>query len=268
MDKKTFKQLKRPDFLQEAFFAGLDWVKSRRIAALAIAAVCVLLVAAAGAWHYYAQWRSDERKTELLAIDHVFEQEEDSFAKADKNMRDTITALEKKLADTKDEKAKASLDTELAEKNRQIETFSPNHSASQVQYLEFFHKHVAKPEGWRAGLFAAKIFLEDRKQAEAVDILAKLLTQSLGVDFYQVQVRLMYISVLEDLKRYEEALLEADKLLGIASEEFKPRTLFAKGRLQFFSGMKEEAAQTFDLIISSHSASPEARQAQAVKALL
>ena len=226
------------------------------------------LLGAAGGWHYYAQWQGDTRKAELLIIDQVFAKEEETFAQVEKEQRDEIAKLEKELASSKDEKANTALRKSLAEKNEQIDTLTADHKASHSQYLEFFQKYTSKPEGWRAGLFAARIFLDEKKLTEAADILAKILSHSLGVDFYQVQVRMMYMGVLEDLKRYEEALQEAETLLRIATDEFIPRALLVKGRLQFFSGLKEEAAQTFDLIISSHGATPEARQAQAVKALL
>ncbi|MBI2602273.1 MAG: tetratricopeptide repeat protein [Deltaproteobacteria bacterium] len=238
MDKKTLKRLKRPDFLQELFFSSVEWVKDRKVVALVIMAAFLSLLGAAGGWHYYSQWQGEKRKAELLTIDQVFAKEAETFALAEKEQRDELATL------------------------------NADHKASHSQYLEFFQKYTSKPEGWRAGLFAARIFLDERKLTEAADILAKILSHSLGVDFYQVQVRLMYMGVLEDLKLYEEALQEAETLLRIATDEFIPRALLVKGRLQFFSGLKEEAAQTFDLIITSHSATPEARQAQAVKALL
>ena len=91
--------------------------------------------------------------------------------------------------------------------------------------------------------------------------------RSNGIDFYQVQVRLMYVAMLEELKKFDDAIAQLEIVQPLASEELHARILLTKARLQMEAGKNDEAKKTLDIIITTQASTPEARQAIALKAL-
>lgn len=262
MNKKTDKLLKRPDALQTWFFHALDRMKTEQKKVIAIITPVVLLIAAAGAWQYYSYLQVGKRKHELAQIEKLFKKEEREASKKKSDITDAIAKMEKEAKDKKIDN-KAQIDS----KRKEMEAIKENHTESLAKFMEFFKANEKSPEGWVAGMTAVEQLLKDKNYETSAGILSKILSHSLGIDFYQVQVRLMYIAVLEDLKKYPEALAETEKLIPLAATDLHPRIYLNKSRIELEAGKKEDANKTLDMIVSKYSGTSEARQAQAIKAL-
>ncbi len=266
--KKTDKLLKRPDAFQIFFFRILDWFKSQRKAVVLTIIPVLVIVLAASSWQYYRYWERGQRKHQLAEIEKIYSKEEKDAQKKKRDIHNEISKLEKASKDLAKDPAKAAANkAEIEAKNKESDAIEANHKESLPKYISFFHANEKNPEGWQAGMTAVSILGKDKSYEEAAGILSKILNAALGIEFYQVQVRMMYVGILEDLKKYDEAMNEIQKLLPIVSDELKPKVLLAKARLELDSQKREEAMKTLDMILSTHSDSPEARQAIAIKAL-
>jgi len=262
-DKKTEKQLKRPDAFQTFFFHAFNLFKKEQ-KKVVLALVPVVLVIVGGlAWQYFRYSQQEKRRVQLSEIERTYSKEEKAPNKKKSDISAEIRKIEKAAKDAGKEADKALIDS----KQKEMDKIVADHKESLAQYTAFFHSNEKSPEGWKAGMAAVEILSKDKKFEEASAILNTILTNSLGVDFYQVQVRLYAIAILEDQKKYDEGLKEVEKLIPLASSEILPRVLLTKARFQMESGKKDEGLKTLDVIIASHSASPEARQAIAIKAL-
>jgi predicted negative regulator of RcsB-dependent stress response len=263
MDKKTEKLLKKPDAFQTFIFHAANWIKvQERTLILAILPISALILAGGG-WQYYRYYQRDQLKHQLAEIEKIFSKEEKEAGKLRNKIREDVQKLESEKDAAKKAANKALIDA----KNKEMENINADHKDSLAKYIAFFHAHEKDAEGWRAGLTAVSILTKAKNFEESSAILNKILQHSMGIEFYQVQVRLMYIGIMEDLKKYDEGLAEIEKLLPLASDEILPRVLLTKARFQMEAGKREEGVKTLDGIISSHSSSPEARQAIAIKAL-
>ncbi len=267
MDKKSEKQLKRPDAFQTSIFKAAKWFKSSRQQVLLVLIPMVSLILLAGGWQYYRYLDTQKRRAQLAKIHNVVSEEEKTFNKKQADLREEIRKLEAELPKDAAKDApnpkKASIDA----KKKEMEGVTLNHDKSLALYLEFFQANQKNAEGWRAGVAVANDYIAKKMLNEAVPILESILVNSLGTDFYQVQVRFMYIAVLDDLKKYQEAFAESEKLLALAPEDLQPKILLFQARLQKSLGKKEDAIKTLDLVIKNHASTPEAREALATKVL-
>jgi len=221
------------------------------------------------AFQYARHWQSVQRKDALHAIEKQFTDEENAFTKKRAGLRDELRKLENPAKDKAAGDAAPVVPdaSAVAAKKKELEAFKADHKVSLEKFVAFFKSHQGSKEGWRAGMAAVGILVKDKNLAEASDILKTLLEKSKGIDFYQVQVRLMYIGILEDLKKFEDALAQVEIVQSLASEELKPRVLLTKARIQIEVGKADEANKTLDLIMTTYASSPEARQALVLKAL-
>jgi tetratricopeptide (TPR) repeat protein len=265
MDKKTEKQLKRPDAFQKFFFHAMAWLRSQEKALIMVLIPLALLLVVGGAWQYYRYWESGQRKHQLAEIEKSFAKEEKEAAKKRSAIQDAITQMEKpsKNKDVKAEDNKALIEN----KRKEMESIEADHKDTVAKYIAFFHANEKNAEGWRAGMVAVETLVKTEKLQEASDIVSKILAHSLGIPFYQVQVRLMYVGILEDLKKYDAALTELEKVIPLAPEDLLPKVYLNRSRIELGAGKKEDAVKTLDMIVSKYANSSEARQALAIKAL-
>lgn len=262
-DKISEKILKKPDAFQVFFFRVFNWLRLQQ-QSLALATIPLILVlGGVGGWQYYNYKMTDQRRIKLAEIERVFSNEEKESNKLKTKIQEEIRKIEKAAEDAKKEADKVLIEA----KRKDIEKIAPNHKESIAQFTAFYQANEKNPEGWRAGMAVVENLVKDKKLEDASTILSTIMKHSMGIEFYQVQVRFYAIAILEDLKKYDEALSETEKLLPLASQELTPRVLITKARLQIEAGKKEDAVKTLDTIIASHSSSPEARQAIAIKAL-
>ena len=115
---------------------------------------------------------------------------------------------------------------------------------------------------------AIGIALVDKQRDTAQELLTKLLTNSTKNDFYQVQARLLYIKLLEEQGKVEQALTETEQIYRLAPDDFKPETLLIKARLLLAQQQTSAARAVCEEIIKDFADSRAATKAKAIKVLL
>lgn len=260
--KKTEKLLKRPDAFQIYFFETWDWLKKQKKSLMFTFVPVALILVGAASYQFYKRRMEVQRKHQLAVIEKAYLNEEKEFFKKKNKIFSEIETLEKIAKDQKVDNK-----TIVEMRRKELSEIKVDHAKSKADYLAFFNSNEKKVEGWRAGMFASKLLVQDKKLDEAASILGKILHHSIGIDFYQVQVRLMYIAILEDLKKFDESLAESDKLIALAPTDMHPRVYLNKARIQMEAGKKEDALKTLELLITKYSGTSESRQALVMKVL-
>ncbi len=229
-----------------------------------VMALIPMLLAGGGfvGWKYYQTSKSEALRDQVAAVEMALTKKQEEHAKKQSTLEAEVARL-KAIATPKAEET-----TALTKAQADLQALPPVASAEAVQaYSDIFAANVKSAEGWRAGLALARIFIDEKKYTEAADVLKKIVDASLGLDFYQVQVRMMYIGLLEELGRTEEAAQEASKLVTLAPKTFLPEALFLEGSLFKKLGKSEETDKAFGRILSDFADSDEARRVRAIQLL-
>ncbi len=269
--KEHVKSLKGPDQFQVRVMTWLDWA-AKNVKLLGFVVVPLALIA--GGWfgyQYLQNQRRDARLEELGKAQVVYEGEQRKAGDARLVITKKIEALDAKAKPDKDGKAPAVDPKDQAEKDaltKQAEAIKADHAESTTQFLAFYKKYETTPEGWMAGMTAARLLLEKEKLAEARPILENVMVKSTESQFYQTQARLALIGVLEEQGEYDSALTQLDGLDKVIDKDLKPKVLLARGRLQLLKNAKADAKATFTTLIETHGTSPEAQKARSIQALL
>lgn len=266
--KVNQKELKAPDQFQTRMLHVIYMLDRYKIHLILVAVAVVLVV---GGWFGFVHYQDTQAEKRLSALAEV----EDVFAKEAEVVDGKQAEISKKISELelvakkgqKDAKLDPQTEKKKAELEKEMAAIKPNHEKSLKEYQAFYEKFKNEKEGWVAGLKAASILIDMKKFEPARDLVAKIMKSSLKNPFYQVQTRMLYISIQEELGDYKSAISEADVLLGLVGDEEKPKVLLMKGRLQYFNGAKEDASSTFATIIEKHASSPEAKTAQAMQNL-
>ena len=267
MDKKTYRAMKRPDAFQKKFFRAMDWavVHKKRLGFMSVVA-STLIVASLSLW-FWERHRTQGRQAELATIDGTFSEEERIAYEQREKLQKSVTALEEEL-----KKGGPQADTgkksELEAKKKEMEELKSNHSGSIEKYLAFYQHAKGTPEGSKAALSVVQDYLKNEKFQEAAQLLQEVLTNSgHHGDFFQIQVRSLYTSVLEELGQFDAALEQVALLTKAVKSDDMARVLLVKGRLEHFAGKKEASQATFDQLLKDFATSNEATKARALKAV-
>jgi predicted negative regulator of RcsB-dependent stress response len=269
--KEHIKSLKGPDQFQVKVMSWLDWgLKNVKLLGFVVAP---LIVIAAGwfGYQYFQNKQRDARLEELGKAQIVYEGEQRKANDARQEIMKKVQELDAKAAPDKDGKTPPADPKVQAEKDaltKQAEAIKADHTASTTEFLAFYKKYDGTPEGWMAGMTAARLLLEKEKLQEARPILENVLSKSKDSPFYQTQARLALIGVLEEQGEYDAALTELDQLDKVIDKDLKPKVLLARGRLQLLKNSKDDAKATFNTLIETHGTSPEAQKARSIQALL
>jgi len=294
--KKLQKELKQPDKFQTQVFEFSDWASENKqkikMVIYPLIAVAVLIFA----FEAFKSQQTQTRRSGLAKIDMQYTSEDEAAQKKRTKIQEKITELTKKetevkLADSKNKSAKKKeekkADDKKAEDKKvavakvdlikiaadkkalqdQLKDIKSDHAKSQEMYLKYFSKYVSYAEGWSAGLKASNIQIEMKQYKEAAENVNKILKNAGELDFYNVQVRMLYVSILEELSRFDDALVELEVLVKVAKEEQQPGLLLSKGRIQILKDMKTDAYATFEGLIAKHGSSREATKAKTIMAL-
>ena len=262
VSKKKKPDLSGVDAFQLYFLHIARWTKryAKQIAVVVIPVAIVVLAVVIG--QMYLKKRKDERLVQVAQINQVYDQE----SKIATEQRDEILAQIKKLQDkeNKDENKESKL-KELEDKAKQVKA---NHDRTFEQYRNFFHSHQVTPEGWVTGMAAVSIAVEKKQYSEALQLLEELIKHSIKNDFYQAQARILFIKLLEETDKHDQALQEIKQTYSQLPDEFKPQVLLIKTRIQLVQQQNSAALATCDEIIATFATSREAEKAQSIKMLI
>lgn len=241
-------ELKGLDQFQARIFKLINWflLNKRQVAMVLLP---VVLVAAAGfAWQAIAKQAKNKRLEALAKIESVYSQENEQAYKAAEAAAQAAGKSDPLKLDSK---------------------IKPDHSGSLASYLAFAKENSDKEEGWIAGLRATAITAEqsDGSQealASALAIIEPVIARSTASSFHQVTSRMVAMSLLEDLKRYDDAAKQAETLLGLVGDDLKPKILLTKARLDVARNALDEARVALTTILEKHDTAAEAAKARAM----
>ena len=269
--KESQKGLKGPDLFQLKVYQAIDWMrKNQKKVAIIITPVLGVVIFGV-AFQFIQAHLTQSRAAALGNIDTLYAEGEEKAQKEREKLQEELQRMEGK-SEGKDEKASPASPTaspqEIEAKKKQIEDIKADQTIPLKQYQEFYTANISTPEGWRAGLSVAQEALRQKKFQDAQNLVKQILAESTGVDFYQEHVRLFYISILEELRLFDEALKECETLISLADDTLKPQALLVKGRFLLLAEKKEDALKVFDDLLTRYNSSPEAQRARAFKAVL
>lgn len=266
-DKKTRKKLMGMDSLQTGFWQLAGALSERRGVILAAIMPVILIVLGLWVWSAYQSSQNDALRDELGKIDKRVESYEQKSANLKAQLRTQIDTLKKSITTSKGDVETVANQAELIKLEAKMKSLESPPEDIMSQYEAFFAKHIEHAVGWRAGFTLARIHLNKDEFSAAEELLRKVLAHALGVDFYQIQVRSMYVAVLQELGEYAKALEEVATLSELAGEDFKPHALFTKALILQKLGKETEAQSALTQLIKDFSSSQEARQARALQHL-
>lgn len=281
VNKHQLKELKKPDAIQVKLSQILNWILGNvRYVGFAVVPVAI----GAGAFYGFRSFQDgskNKRLEELGKVQIVYENEQRKASEQRQAINAKIEALEspsavKEPAEGAAPQAAKAKDPKVSEKQatlrQELALVRADHTESVEKYLEFSKKYDSDAEGWLAGMMASQILAETGKGQEARVVLEGLLAKSKDQVFYQTQGRLFLVGLLEDAEDYDRALAELDaldKVLGaLGNEDFKPKVLLARGRIQLLKNAKDDAKKTFGTLVEAHAGSPEAQKARAYQTFL
>jgi predicted negative regulator of RcsB-dependent stress response len=282
------KQLKEPDRLQVQLTQLLAWIiKNARALVLFVGLPVAAVVGLVFGWQAYQGQKKHGRETELGGVQVVYEAENKTATDKRQELQTKIADLDAKIqkasapapaaAPKEGEPAAApapaaapdpKLLADKAALEKERDAVKADHTESAKQFMAFYEKYPTTPEGWVAGMTAARIAMEKEKYADARPTLEAILAQSKAYPFYQVQTRLVLMGLLEELGDYDKALAETEALEKAVDTELKPRVLLARGRIQLLKNAKDDAKKTFGTLIETHGSTPEAQKARSLQALI
>lgn len=271
--KEQLKSLKQPDQFQVKAMAFMDFLLKNTKVLGGVVAIVAVVMGGVYAVRGFKNKARDSRLVELGKVQLVYEGEQKKVQTEREAIQKQIEAAEagqKKIvtpADLGDPVKDPKVTATVEALTKKAEAIKGDHTESSRQFQEFYKKYDSTPEGWMAGMQAARLIIDQEKPAEAASLLESVLEKSKDNQFYQVQARLALISVLEDQGNYDKALSEVDALDKVVDKEMKPRVLLAKGRIQLLKNQKPEAKATFNSLIEQHGASPEAQKARSIESL-
>jgi len=272
--KKRAKELNAPDQFQSKAAHIMDWAILNKNQLIAAGVGLALVVMALFGYEHFKVSQKDTRIESLGAIQMIFDSET-------KTINDEADALRKTLGVTKPvgDKLSAAEKTKLEAENKKIEaenavveakieSLKPNHTASRDAFAEYAKENPSNPEGWMAGVTAANLAIDAGNTAMGKELLQLVIENSKQSEFYQAHSRLILVGLLEDEKKFDEAIKQIDELEKLVGKDLKPKVLLAKGKAQMLKKASDEANVTLSKLIKDFGSSPEAKEAKSIKALL
>lgn len=282
--KAFVKEIKGPDEYQRVASRVLNWVNKNTMVIWATIVPIVLVVVGVLIWQWYAQQQQTKLVNALGEVNISYIEETKKAQTARAKFSDKMTEIDTQIAAIETPKPKGKVDPKKPAKKHKVTTsekkkikvlkaertvqeekmnlIKADHSASLTEFLAFFDMHSETPQGWVANMQAVSIYLEQKKNNEAKELLAKLMEKSKSSVFYQTYARIIYVNLLKDGGEFDLALSETAKLEKSANDQIKALVLLGKAQILTLKGDKDEAIKVLDIIQQDHANTPEADQAK------
>ncbi len=259
--KKRQQELRSIDRFQKALIPYIRWIEQNpKILIQGAGGVLFLLLIGFGV-QYWNQKQEAQRADLLGVIDGVYDREQKKAGEAQQALAEQVKPLKDKKDPTPEESQK------IKSLEEQITQVKPDHTGSLEQYSQYFRQNPSLPEGWRAGMTAAKILIDQLSYEKATEILKEVLKASQSDSFYQAQGTYLIVSLLEELGRHDEALAQIEEIAKKTALDEVPKILYVKARLLLTGQKEKEGVQVLDTLIQDHNSSTYAQKAQALRAL-
>jgi predicted negative regulator of RcsB-dependent stress response len=281
--KQHEKELKRPDRFQDIGTHLINYVVNN-MGRVALMLSPVILIAVVGYGVYgWKNLQASKRRAELAKIFTMQMAEQEDVSKKTESMQKEIESLRntkgepEKNAATKpgdkpdDTKAKATQPSaesllKIAEIEAKIKNLKPDNGPSAQKFKEYYESNKSSAEGWTAAMSYASYLLKHNKLDEAKTIAGEVVKASISHKFFQMQSRFMMAGILIDQNQLDEALKEADTLMGIAGEEAKSMVMMLKSEILYFKKDYATARPILKEIIEKHGSTREAQLARSLLA--
>ena len=258
MSSNRKQQLYGMDAFQTTMLRLLDWCRRNagKIAFVLLPTLFVIIAVFIG--QMYLEKQKNTRLDRVAAID---QQRQQALKQAEEKRKQLQTQIDTLQQSEQDKKLTEAL-------NKQLAKIKPKQEGLFIAYHEFFKANSDNAEGWSAGINACAIATEEKRFAEAKEILQEVLRNSSSSIFYQTQGRILYVKVLEELGELDLALEEIDKGYNLVSNDYKPRLLLIKGRILIAKKQNKQATSAYERIISEFADSQEANRAKSIKMII
>lgn len=271
-NKDFYREIKGPDKLQKAAAGWLDYALQNKKLLVGLGVGFVVLSAVALGINYFQKSQAGKLREELAAIDKGFRSEAKLFQERIAKTQELVETkrtqkVDLEKAKDKNKDAIAALENDIKNLQADLEKMEPDHSKSFASFAAFYKEHPQAPEGFWAGMKYVAHLIDKDKSAEAQPILENIMKESKGYPIYQVQGNLLLLAILENEKKYDEALQLTDSATTSFPKDLQPRLLLAKGRILLAKNDKAEALKVLDTIIKDHKNAREAEMALTYKAL-
>jgi len=117
-----------------------------------------------------------------------------------------------------------------------------DHTASAQKFAEFARKNASEPLAWQAALRASALFIEQKKPAEAKDLVELVMRKTLRNNIAQARLRRTLAGIHADAGAYDKALSELDFAIKLPDNPVLEETKLLRGQVLYLAGKKEEAA--------------------------
>ena len=121
-------------------------------------------------------------------------------------------------------------------------TKEADHSASAQKFAEFARKNPTEPLAWQAALRASALFIEQKKPAEAQDLIELVMRKTLRNNVAQARLRRTLAGIHADAGAYDKALSELDFAIKLPDNPVLEETKLLRGQVLFLAGKKDEAS--------------------------
>ena len=281
--KQRLKEFRRPDVFQKQAAVWLDEAIKHKTIVLTACGLIVLLMVGLYGYSFWQSHQKDLRQGELAKIEAVYDKEMEAAGKKQSELSTEIKSIEDRLSGLKnpeklkadspdaklsaDEKAAAikDLTAKKASLEASINDFAVDHPESIQKYEDYLTRHSKAAEGWRAGARLAEIYIQKQQFEDAARVMAKILAESGKLYLYNIVLRQSYVGVLEELARYDDAILQLDILIKEGDDELKAKALLSQAKLFWLKNEKDKANETLDKIVNDYEKSAVAGKAKAFR---
>ncbi len=259
--------LKEPDQIQRALVRGLQAIVGNgRLIGMFTGGVAILALTWLG-FSTYTKNQAEALRSTYTEIEAQYDKElkdhSDKLDLLEKDL-DTLKLKEKSLGNKSD----ANLKSQISDLEASIDGLEPDHAESKKKFLAFYEANTSTPTGMLAAVRYAALAIEAGETEKAKATLEAVQSASKEFSIIRTTSGLMLARIYEDAGQYDKGLVVVSELLNKAEKALKPRFLLVQARLELFSGNKEKAKETIDVLVKDFPSSQEVEMATSMKALL
>lgn len=276
--KDQSREMTAPDEFQKRAVGFYSWMYTHQQKIYMGVAAVVLVCAIGVTVNYLVSQKRLRRLDDVSAIDVALEQEKQRLEEQKQSIQSELSAMRTKLSAAQSAKPETKefltpaqvkeLEDKIAAASARRDGLVLNSRDIRQNYFEFYQANKGEETGRRAAVQAIMLDIETKDFDAAKKLAAELLAEKAKTPFYQVQVRLVYIGLLEQTGEGEQALAQARLLRDSADQDFLPRGLLVAAGVEKRFGDLERARNDLQRIQDEFPDSPEAVKAGALKSIL
>lgn len=275
VNKEQSRQMTAPDEFQKQAAGVYHWIFVHQQKLYVATAALVLVMAVGLTWNYFSTQRNLESLDKISLFDSELEAERDRLDKQKQSISNEIEKMSKKVKASEqlknEDKQKLSgaeitdLKAKIASETSRLDSLKLNSQAIRDKYVKFFEGYPKTDAGKRAAVQALMLDIDQKNYGQAVLLAEQVLVAKKVTPFYDVQIRSIYVGLLEQVEKTQQALEQARYLREFAGESFLPRALLVSAGVEIRHGDFKKGIEDLQRIEVEFPDSPEAVKAVAYK---